>query len=170
MSFARGLKSLEAGEAALGRRVYRPGLTTDLEAIAADEPVVDLFRVSVGNVMLTMIYAKVIIAIGAGATELQLWHTPDAGPGAATPAPLCIDSLTIATDAADTIYTITGGVGAAMLISAGLGVAVASFCTNRLVLVPGIISLGAEEATNTGVIDWTLHYVPLRLDARVAPL
>lgn len=170
MGFASALKGLEAGEAALGRRVYRPGVATDLGAIAANDPVVNLFRVSVGNVMLTMIYGKVTTDIGAGIIEIQLWHTPDAGPGAATPAALCIDSAVITGDLADTIYTITGGVGDALTIGAGLGVAVASFCTNRLILVPGIIGLGVEEATSTGIIDWTLHYVPLRLDARVAPL
>ena len=168
MGFASGIKGLGAGEAALGRRVYRPGIAaTDLAAIA----VVNIFRVSVGNVMLTSLYGKVTGVIGnVGATELQLWHTPDAGPGAAVAQPMCIDSLTIATDAADTIYTITGGVGVAMTISAGLGVAIASFCTNRLILTPGIIGLGVEVSGNTGTIDWTLHYVPMRLDARVAPL
>lgn len=168
MGFASGIKNLEAGEAALGRRVYRPGVATDLGTLGDAE--VNLFRVSVGNVMLTMLYGKVRTAIGAGLTEIELWFTPDGGPGAATPANMCIDSADINDGLADTIYTITGGVGDAMTISAALGVAVASFCTNRLILVPGIISLGVEDAINTGIIDWTLHYVPQRLDARVAPL
>lgn len=169
MGFASELKGLEAGEAALGRRVYRPGLTTDLAAIAANAPVVNLFRITVGNVLITHIYGIVTTGIGVGATEIELWHTPAAGPGAATPTNLCTDSASIANAAVNRIYTIDGSLGG-MTTSVGLGVGVASFGTNMLYLVPGIIALGVEEATNTGIIDWILHYVPLRLDARVSPL
>lgn len=161
MGFASMLKGLEAGGAALGRRVYRRGVATDLGAFDVDTPTVNLFQIWGGNVLLTHIYGIVLgAAIGAGATEIELWYTPTRGAGAGTPVGLCTDSAAINGAAINTIFTIDG-TGGGMVTCAHIGVAVSSFCTNKFFLMPGIIALGVEVAVNTGRIDWILHYVPL---------
>lgn len=165
MGLAAQIKGLAGGSlpAALGHRVRRPGVATDLAAVAT----VNIFTVSGGDILLTHIYGIVTVGpIGAGLTTLDLQHTPTGGVATA----MCAASAAINTDAVNTIYTITGAVAGAMVASAGLGVGVASMVTNMQVLVPGIILLNVAVAVNTGTIDWILHYVPLDTDSRVTIL
>jgi len=139
----------------LGIRTVRVGIG-DLDAV--DE--VDLFTVIGGDILLTGLYGEVTEVIGAGATLLQLHHTPTVG---GVQVDLCAEiTAHIGADIVGTIYTITGAHADDMVTDATReGVAAASFETNFDILVPGVITLDVTGALNTGTIRWTIHWVPL---------
>lgn len=165
MGLAQAIKALAGGDnpAALGKRVRRPGVATDLAAAAPTT--VNLFQISAGDILLTGIYGKVTTIIGAvGATTIHLDIVPTGGVSQV----LCT-ATAINTDAVNSIYTIDGNPATALAVGAGLGMGRYQF-VNPVILVPGIIGLIVSVSVNTGVIDWVLHYVPLDTDSRVAPV
>lgn len=163
MGLGAMVKGLAGGgnPAALGDRVYRAGLAADLTGLGT----VNLFQISGGDVLLAGIYGKVTTQIGAvGATTIQLDLVPTGGASGV----LCV-AVAINTDVVNTIYTITGDVAVGMDVGTSIGVGHYQE-TNTMVLVPGIIGMIVAVSVNTGVIDWTLHYVPLDTDSKVNPL
>jgi len=165
MGLGQTIRGLSGGvlPAALGHRTHRTGLAADLGTAPSD---VNLFRITGGPILLTSVYGKVTTVINGAGVLIQLQHTPT---GLAQEV-LCAISLTIHPDAVDTIYTITGAVAVALAPSDQVGVSDASMATNFLMLLPGIMNMEVTVATATGVIDWTIHWVPLDFDSRVAPL
>lgn len=159
MSLSSQIKDLYGGVAALGIRVKRTGLATDLTALAN----VNLFQITGGDILVVQLYGKVTTVIGAANTTLRIQATPTGG--AITP--MSAASAAINADAVDTIYSITGAIAAAVAISAGLGVGVGQL-TNFLIVVPGVIQLTVGAFVTTGVIDWTLSYIPLDEACQVA--
>lgn len=157
MSLAQKVNGLGGSDipAALGHETVRLG-TGDLAAVAE----VDLFTVIGGDILLTGLYGIVTTALSADNTLIQLYYTPTIG---AAQVDLCaIIGAHIASDIAGTMYTITGAHGDAMATNGTTeGVIIASFATNMVILVPGVISLNVSAFGNDGVIQWTLHWIPL---------
>jgi hypothetical protein len=157
------IRALAGGQkpAALGHRVFRPGvLVTDLTI--ASHPI---FQILGGDVQLTGFYGKVTTVLtGAGSLQPQYTITGGVARNLATPRAL-------GGDLAGIIYTITGNVGVGLTGSTFTGIAVPSFTTNAFILAPGVISIDVTLFTATnGAIDWTIHYVPLSLNAYMIPL
>ena len=167
MSLAQQVKGLggEHTPSPLGHRTVRLGLTTDLETTTAK----NLFGVLGGDILMTGLYGRVTTEIGAGNAILQLQHTPTIG---AVAVDLCaVIGAHIGADIVDTMYSITGAHGDAMVTDATAeGVAAQSFATNLDILVPGIISLDVTGAISTGIIRWVIHWVPLDPASRVVVL
>lgn len=166
MGLPQTIKGLSGGvnPAALGHCSRRVDDGTDLVGTVPFD--VNLFRIIGGPILLTSCYGKVTTIIDGAGCLIQLQHTPT---GLAQEA-LCLVSLTIHPDPADTIHIITGAVGVALTVSDQVGVSDASMTTNLLILLPGIINLEVTVAEATGAIDWTIHWVPLDTDSRVAVL
>ncbi|MDZ4230660.1 MAG: hypothetical protein U1B77_02450 [Dehalococcoidales bacterium] len=152
------------------RSITRTGVAAD----CATQHTVNLFTVT-GDVVLIGIFGKVMFVKDAGAQLLRLGHVPTAGAEAF----LCAASATTATDAADTIYTITGVVTDAMIVApAALGVGVLGVnaaglvgVPNGHVLVPGILRLTTSIANDiTGLIDWTAIYRPMSITSAMTVL
>jgi hypothetical protein len=168
MGLGQTVRGLSGGvlPAALGHLTRRIGPTTDLVGTVPFD--VNLFRITGGPILVTSFYGKVTATIGAGASILQLQHTPTSTGAQEN---LCaVIGAGINTDAIDTMYVITGAPGAPMVVSDQVGVCDASMSTNLLILVPGIINMEVTVAQSTGRIDWTLHWIPLDFDSRVAVL
>ena len=151
--------------------VTRTGVAAD----CATQHTVNLFAVA-GDVLLIGIFGKVIAAKDAGAQLLRLGHVPTIG---AVEAFLCAASLTTASDAIDSIYTITGVVGDAMIVTqVGAIIGVGQFQNNALgtirsplTLVPGILRLTTSIANDiTGLIDWTAVYYRIALTSSMTVL
>lgn len=157
MSLAQKVNGLGGSDipAALGHQTVRLG-TGDLAAVAE----VELFHVIGGDILLTALYGLVTTIIGdTGATTIQLQHTPTIGE---ITVDLCGASASIQEDIVGTFYTITGADGDGVVIGDTTeGVGVASFATNMIILVPGIITLDVAVSENTGVIQWVFHWIPL---------
>ena len=145
----------------LGHMLKRRG-TTDLAAVAE----VDLFTIAGGDILLTALVGRVTVVMDAANTLIQLHHTPTVG---GVQEDLCAEIAGhIGADIVGTMYTITGDHTAAMTSNTTVeGQAVASMATNLDILVPGVISLDVTAFANTGVIEWTLHYVPLNVQTVV---
>ena len=146
----------------LGHMVKRRG-TTDLAAVAE----VDLFTIAGGDILLTALVGRVTTALSADNTLIQLHHTPTIS---GVQEDLCAEiGAHIASDPVGSMYTITGAHNVAMTANVGVeGQAVASFATNLDILVAGVISLDVTAFANTGVIEWTIHYVPLNIQTVVS--
>lgn len=144
------------------RYVTRTGVAAD----CATQHTVNLFTVTGDNLVIGT-YGKVIAAKADTAQTLRLGHVPTIG---AVEAFLCAVSAVTNLDAIDSIYTITGVVGDAMIVAqVGTIIGVGQFQNNalgtirsQLILVPGIIRLTTAAANDaTGLIDWTVLYQPL---------
>jgi len=153
------------------RAVTRTGVAAD----CATQHTVNLFTV-LGDILMVGIIGKVIAAKDAGAQLLRLGHVPTIG---AVEAFLCAASLTTATDAIDSIYSITGVSTDAMIVTQiGTALGIGQFQINALgtirsamVLVPGILRLTTSIANDiTGLIDWTILYQPLSATSVVTVL
>jgi len=163
MGFAQDLEfkvdSIYLTGPTLGARVDKAAVT-----LPAAGGTVDLFTIAGGRVMLRSLVGQVTVQPGAtGAVNAKLTHTPTTGAAAATDMCAVLD---VKPDIVDTIYTITGGVGAAMADDAGEVVAVPSFdTTNKQILQPGTIKIDVTDVGGigdvVGAIKWTLHYIPI---------
>lgn len=159
-SISQTVKQLGAGLAALGVRVEKPS------AAKPDTGTDDLFIVRGGKILLTSLIGQVTVEItNVGVDNMTLQHTPTTG--AATAVDLCL-LLDIGGDIVDTIYIITGAVGAAVTDDAGVGVWMGSMQTNLLILQPGTIAV-ACTSDETGSIKWLLHYIAVDTNAYVVP-
>lgn len=150
----------------LGERVDKAAVT-----LPAAGGTVNLFTVAGGRVMLRSLVGQVatVIPTATGAVNTKVTHTPTTGAAVATDICAVLD---VKGDIVDTIYTITGGVGTAMVDDAGAGVAVPSFdTTNKQILQPGTIMVDVTDVGGisdvVGDIKWTLHYIPIDAGATV---
>ena len=169
-----GLKTiLDSVYLAMPKYVTRTGVAAD----CATQHAVDMFTISGGDILVLGMYGKVMAAKDAGAQLLTLQYTPTGGAVTA----LCLVSLTTATDAINSIYTITGVATDAMIltqIGAGAILGIGQFQGNalgtiksQLVLAPGIINLLTTVANDiTGLINWTVLYQPLNDSSLVTVL
>lgn len=167
MGLPQTIKGLSGGvlPAALGHLTRRVDDGTDLAGTVDFD--VNLFRIIGGPILITSFYGKVTTVINGAGIIIQLQHTPT---GLAQEVLCLVIGASIHGDLADTMYIIPGAPGAAMTVSDQVGVCDASMGTNLLILLPGIINLEVTTAEATGAIDWTLHWVPLDTDSRVAVL
>ena len=152
-NYASAIKELAGGRnpAALGRRVFREGALADIEG-AGD---VDLFQVSGGEVIITMMYGKGTALI-TGALTTHPMHVPVSN---ATATDMCAISLTLEAGVVDDIFSWDGLITDALEIT-GTGIGT-PFSANTLILVPGTIILRTAVAATVGAIDWILHYIPI---------
>ena len=162
MSHGLSIAHLAGGvnPAALGRRVFREGAFADLDAVET----VNLFRVSGGEVMITMMYGK-LTALITGALTTHPIHTPTSN---ATATDMSAISLTLEAGVVDDILSWDGLITDALEIT-GTGIGV-PFSANTQILVPGVIGLTTAVVATVGAIDWTVHYVPLDPNAFVNAL
>ena len=131
----------------------------------------DLFTVATGKVQLVSLLGEVTsadITGTAGTILIRLRLDPT---GALGVTPIC-DQIDVKGDTIGQMYTITGGVGVAMVVTATAGLAVPSFGTNEQVLLPGVIILDLEETAVitgdvVGEVTWTVVYYPLDLGAYI---
>jgi len=162
MGFANAIKELAGGRnpAALGRRVFRVGALADIDGVGD----VNIFQVSGGEVMVTMMYGYCTDLI-TGALTTHPMHTPAIG-GVAVD--MCAISLTLEAAILNSILSWDGLVTDALEITGnGIGT---PFSANTQILVPGTIILRTGVAATVGAIDWTLHYIPLDKKAVVNAL
>lgn len=144
---------------------YVPGLgfkVTKSHNIATDN--VDLFTVT-GKVLITLIAGEVTTVIATTTTYAMRVKTSNEAIFAAT---------TITTDAAGTLY-LFGGDPTVVLNNAGTPVTRVGFLDGAGPHSPIVVGLAGGSATiesdldaaGTGVIAWTLYYIPLEANASV---
>ena len=149
MSLSTVIKSLYMSYAGgtLGTRVFR-AVSLPTAAGAA----LPIFRVTNGNVLMTMLVGETIAPDTTGASNLSMQIDPVAA-GAAVA--LCAATV-INNDVAGTLYTFTG--------------VVALMVTNDWILTPGVINILVANTNLTGAIDWYIEYRPLAPDAEITAL
>lgn len=142
----RWIKALFKSEVALGQRVHRAAATLPQTTAHA------LFTITGGRVLVTSIIGRVTTVIQTQANDTKLVGTPTTG----TAADLCA-VLNISADAEGDLYGITGIPGDAMIGASGN---VQGMTVKGVVLQPGTLDLDCA-ASNSGEVEWTLHYVPI---------
>ena len=153
MGFGNAINELAGGRnpAALGRRVFREGALADI--VGAGD--VNIFQVTGGEVMLTMMYGYCTELI-TGALTTHPMLTPVSN---ATATDMCAISLTLEAAVEGSILSWDGLITDA-LEETGVGIGT-PFSANTQILVPGTIILRTAVAATVGAIDWILHYIPL---------
>jgi len=162
MGFGSALQGLTGGRnpAALGRRVFRVGALADIDGAG----LVNIFRVSGGEVMITDMYG-ICTALITGALTIHPVFTPTVG---AVETDMSAISLTLEAAVVNSILTWDGTITGA-LAETGVGIGT-PFDANMQILVVGVIGLRTGVAATVGAIDWVLHYVPLDPNAFVNAL
>lgn len=141
--------------------VRRPGVAADLAGAW------DIFTVVNGPVLVTQMWGHVTTVIANAAVPIMMFNPTGAAPNAA----LAAIMVSIAADAAGTIYTWTGAAGGVPGPAAQIGMASAGesvFAGNFIFLVPGVINF-TNAVAGTGVIDWYINYIPCYTGAKVEP-
>lgn len=127
---------------------------------------VPIFTVDGGKVLVTSIIGEVTTVMSATATSLSLSHDPTVGTAGALAAATVVTS-----DEAGTLYGVFGVAAAVMSAqsAAGTEVPVAAYAQagHPIVLAAGALSQ-VGTAVNTGVVKWTLTYIPLDDNASVS--
>ena len=114
-----------------------------------------------GRVKVTSIIGEVVTAnIGAVLNQTKLTATPTAGGAADICADLDTQSFVIGR-----LLGITGIPTDAMVSLGGVNPAQ----TVGVILKAGVLTLEADGNTVTGLVRWTLHYVPVDAGATVVP-
>ncbi|KKN72296.1 hypothetical protein LCGC14_0412470 [marine sediment metagenome] len=126
--------------------------TTDTSPLAS----MDLFSITGGLVRVFEIVGYVTTVIETQACNMQIVYDPDDG---GADIDLCT-ALDISADVTGAIYRITGDVSDAIIDT--LDIAEATPSTNEgsymgIIMSPGDIKVTYAD-TNTGVIDWYIHY------------
>jgi len=116
------------------------------------------FTVS-GRVLITRIVGEVTSDLGAVATNLKLIANPTVG----ADVDLCT-AVGVASDAAGTLYTITGTLADAMIATTSGAVQAQP---DAVLVADGSIDLDAD-ANDTGETKWAVHYIPLDNGASVS--
>lgn len=120
-----------------------------------------LFTITGGRVLLMLILGEVTTVIQTQANNTKLKFNPTA---TGADQDLCA-VLDITGDAVGEIYTISGTVTDAMRSDLLIG-------SGGLIAAPLVLSEGDIEldcaANNTGQVQWSLWYIPLDQDAKVA--
>jgi hypothetical protein len=112
------------------------------------------FNVKGGMIFMIDLIGFVTTDIQAAATLLHWDTTPDVGAAAA----LCIDSGDLTGTAAGSMLILPAAAGSALTVPSGAYLKL--FPIIGWVISPGTIDLHAS-ATRTGVIRWSLWYIPL---------
>ena len=116
------------------------------------------FTVAGGEVLILGIYGEVTTILEAGANSIKLVANPTTG----ADVDMCV-ALDTDTDAAGTMYNITGTPADAMVATtSGAMTSQAS----GIVVAAGTIDLDAT-ASKTGLTKWMLHYVPIDSGATI---
>jgi hypothetical protein len=119
----------------------------------------NLFTITGGDILVTGFYGKVRVLI-AGAATPRIQFTP-AGL-ALTPMVTAADSID--TDAVNTLYTTDFALATKFNptnAATGVGLVAWGSTVGYQILVPGVISVTNAGAAYTGIIDYTILYVPL---------
>ena len=134
----------------------RYGLAADLSALTT----VNLFTIDRGPIIVQGFFGVVSTVMQGVATTIAVQLTTSTAYGA-TSVPVAVATASLSGNQVGTIYTLAGGVGAALTIQTGAarGVGVYSI-TNQQAWVPGILQIVVGGAASTGIIDWYLQYRP----------
>jgi len=129
----------------------------------------EIFTVSNGSVLMTMLVGKRTIVQAGGASNLDLQSNPTAV-GAVSA--LCAPTV-ITADAIGTLYTITGvpadGCYAAVGgVPGGMAGGLAAQGFHGWIIPSGAIEWRESAAAGTGAVQWTMFYVPIDPGAVVA--
>lgn len=120
----------------------------------------DIFVVSGGFVLVTLLYGVVTTEIGAGTTpDLQVQHDPTTG----TTIDVATD-VVIASDEVGTLYYVEGDGTALIPISSGYGQAAAG---GGFFLPAGTLQIVTSEST-AGATRWEIFYFALDAGASIA--
>lgn len=147
----------------------RLGLAADV----ATQTVTNLFTVA-GTVILVALFGRVVVQKEATIQTIRLGHLPTAG----VEGFLCAVSATTSGDDVDELYTITGNITDALIVSpaaegiAALMVNAAGLvgAPQGIILVPGILRMTTAAATdNSGLINWTALYKRIAATGGGAP-
>lgn len=128
----------------------------------------DIFTVSLGNVLMTMLIGERTVIQAAGASNLDMQIDPTAGAAVSFCAVTAITA-----DPVGTIYTFTGNPADACY--AGLtvpgGMAGGALATGQnmhgWVIPPGTVEWRESAAGGTGSVQWYMFYVPIDTSANV---
>jgi hypothetical protein len=132
----------------LGMRVDRPAELIPQTAHPT------YFTIYVGKILMTLLIGEVTVSIG-NATNMLFRHDPDTGTTAGLGANLAVGAF----DAGD-IITLPGLFSNALLPAAHAG-SVSVMSPLGVVLTPGIIECVTSGNSGTGIMKWSLFYVPL---------
>lgn len=119
----------------------------------------NIFTVSGGEVLVTLLYGKVSTVIQTQACNLKVTSAPTTG----TAVDLAAD-LNVSADEAGCIYRVEGD-GTA-LVGANAGAGLSAVGLSPMIVPAGSIRI-ETSATNTGATGWVLFYKPLVSGARV---
>lgn len=119
----------------------------------------DLFTVTGGNVLVTLIVGEVVTLMDTEATNFHLQSNPTVGTTNAMSADLDLTAAEIGA-----LLTIDGT--AATATQKGSSGAVRGQAT-PVVVAPGAIEAYMDNDANTGTIKWSVWYVPLETGAYV---
>lgn len=123
----------------------------------------NIFTVSGGRVLLTMLVGEVTTVLGAGANTITIGTAPTVGTGSAT---ALGGSATITTAAVGSHFAATFASGSAVVVdtSTQSGVLIP---TAGILVDAGSVTI-TTTATVTGSVKWTLTYIPVDDVATVA--
>jgi hypothetical protein len=121
----------------------------------------DLFLVSGGDVLVTLLYGKVGTILGATANDLAIWVDPTA-----TGTTYIIASAVEGNALQANSFMVVEGDGTALMITGLAGAGPIISGTGRFVCPTGTIQLKCVGST-TGTTAWELFYVPLTDGATV---
>ena len=158
MSLGAQIRKMSPGSFQIAARPFTAG---DFGALGA----VNLFTIT-GPIVVEGFFGIVTVVM-AGATTIALNLTGTLG---AVAAPVAVATASVDADEVGTIYTLAGGVAAALTVqqTAARGVGVYSI-TNRQAWIPGVLNMVIGGAVNTGQVDWFLQYRPCTPQARAVP-
>ncbi len=129
----------------------------------------NIFTVTGGNVLMTMLIGERTIIQAAGASNLDIQIDPTAG------AAVSFSAVTVITgDAVGTIYTFTGNPADACYVGLAVpgGMAGGALATggsmHGWVIPPGTVEWRESAAAGTGSVQWYMFYVPIDRVASVA--
>ena len=130
-------------------------------ALVTGTPGRTIFTVTGGNVIMTAFYGEVTVVIANTATTLSLVHTPTTG----TASTIASGVTDIALAAVGQMFALPAALAGAITMTAtSYGVPLQRI---RYVLRPGVMSLFGSAAPATGLIGWTMFYVPIEPGAYV---
>lgn len=146
----------------LGTRVFRVASACPQTAWE------DIFTISIGNVLMTMLIGERTVIQGGGASNIDFQIDPTAG------AAVSLCGVTVCTtDAVGTIYTITGNPADACYsgLTVPGGMAGGALATGQnmhgWVVPPGTVEWRESQGAGTGSVQFYMFYVPIDIGANV---
>lgn len=154
MSLSQIIKGLYLSKpGALGQRLLRPESIYD---VGTD----NLFTIAGGNILITALYAEVVVNIATAATgQVRI------NPTAAGPVVNFDDGLALYTAVPGSIFLLPMDVG--FPVTNALAIAAPAWPYNYI-CPPGVIEFQVAAANiNPGTLEWVLFYIPLDPEATV---